>query len=144
MGRKSTNLGKRTITRYGRLIPKPIEIKINNNVNEFCVNAAVIAVPINGAEQGVAKSVAKNPLKKFLAKKLLPWLKKFEVFIEDGRSISNNPSVFKENIVNTNKINIKKYGSWNCIPHDTEKLNCLRIRKNIANNKNENSIPNVV
>ena len=28
--------------------------------------------------------------------------------IEDGKLISNNPSVFKENMVNTNKINIKK------------------------------------
>ena len=144
MGKKSTDLGKRTTTKYGRLIPKPIEIKINNNVNEFCVNAAVIAVPINGAEQGVAKSVAKNPLKKFLAKKLLPSLKILEVFIDDGKSISNNPSVFKENIVNTININIKKYGSWNCIPHDTEKLSCFRIRKNVANNKNENNIPNDV
>ena len=141
MGKKSTNLGKRTTTKYGRLIPKPIEIKIKNNVNEFFVNAAVIAVPINGAEQGVAKSVAKNPLKKFLAKKLLPWLKIFDVFIEDGRLISNKPSVFKENIVNTNKINIKKYGSWNCMPHATEKLSCFRIKKNVANNKNENNIP---
>ena len=125
-------------------MPSPIDIKIKNNVNEFCVNAAVIAVPINGAEQGVAKSVAKKPLKKFLAKKLLPWLKIFDFFIEDGRSISNNPSVFKENMVNTNKINIKKYGSWNCMPHDTEKLSCFSIKKNVANNKNENNIPNDV
>tara|TARA_Y100001935_G_C16892196_1_gene307676 strand:+ start:224 stop:334 length:111 start_codon:yes stop_codon:yes gene_type:complete len=35
----------------------------------------------------------------------------FELFIEDGRLISNNPSVFNENTVNTNKMNIRKYGS---------------------------------
>ena len=31
-----------------------------------CVNAAVIAVPTKGAEQGVANTVAKKPLKKSL------------------------------------------------------------------------------
>ena len=119
-------------------------MKIKNSIKELWVKAAVMAVPINGAEQGVAKRVAKKPLKKFFAKKLFFLLIKLELLIENGIPNSNNPSVFSEKIVNTTKINNKKYGSWNCMPHDTEILSCIRIMKNKANNKNENIIPRTV
>ncbi len=41
----------------------PINKNISNIIVVDCVNAAVNAVPTNGAEQGVAIKVAKNPLK---------------------------------------------------------------------------------
>ena len=40
--------------------------KIKNKYDVDWVKAAVTAVPIYGAEQGVANRVAKKPLKKFL------------------------------------------------------------------------------
>ena len=61
------------------LIPTPINKNINSKIGIGCVKAAVTAVPMYGAEHGVANSVAKNPLKKFLEKKLPPIPKIFDV-----------------------------------------------------------------
>ena len=97
--------------RYGVLIPNPIKRKITKRIIDFCVKAIVIAVPTNGAVQGVANIVAKNPLKKFFVKKLFPELKYFDSLIKFGNSISNKPIVFKKNKDKINKIKIKKYCS---------------------------------
>ncbi len=66
LGSKETSDGKIVISRQGKLIPTPIEVNIANITTFDSVNAAVIAVPTNGAEQGVARTVAKKPLKKSL------------------------------------------------------------------------------
>ena len=58
-----------------------------------------------------------------------------------GRLISKKPKVLRQNIVSINKIKIKKYGSWNCIPHAIDTPICLSIKKNSANKINENMIP---
>ena len=50
--------------KYGNDIPIPIKTNISIITNDVWVNAAVIAVPTKGAEHGVAKTVAKKPLKK--------------------------------------------------------------------------------
>ena len=49
-----------------------------------------------------------------------------------------------QKIESMNKIIIKKYGSWNCIPHATEIPICLSKTKNTANIKNEDTIPKAV
>ena len=51
---------------HGDAMPKPILKKIPIITKDDCVNAVVIAVPTKGAEQGVANTVAKKPLKKSL------------------------------------------------------------------------------
>ena len=52
-----------------------------------------------------------------------------------GSCISNRPSVLIKNKVIIAKIKIKKYGSWNCMPHAIDTLNVFRIEKNSPNNK---------
>ena len=55
--------------------------------------------------------------------------------------ISKNPKVFKQKKVSINKIKIKKYSYWNCIPHAIDIPIFLSITKKRANEKNENIIP---
>ena len=52
-------------------MPKPILKKMPIITKDDCVNAVVIAVPTKGAEQGVANTVAKKPLKKSLYNKFV-------------------------------------------------------------------------
>ena len=144
LGSNKIDFGKNETAKYGKLIPMPIKKKIINKVVEVCVNAIVKAEPTNGAVQGVANKVAKKPLKKFLVKKLFPKLYMLLFLKTFGKFISKIPSVFKQKKVRINNINIKKYGSWNCIPHDTEIPICLSSTKNKANNENDETIPNAV
>ena len=68
------------------LMPIPINKNINNKIGIDCVKATVTAVPIYGAEHGVARSVAKKPLKKFFYKKSYsPYQKylKYRKILED-------------------------------------------------------------
>ena len=123
------------------LIPNPIKKNIKNNIVEVCVKATVIAVPTKGAVHGVANKVAKNPLKKFFVKKLFPNFKILESLTNIGNSTSYRPKVLKQKVVNTNNIKIKKYGSWNCIPQATERSIFFSIRKQVAKNKNDTTIP---
>ena len=123
------------------LIPMPIKINITNRIVEFCVKAIVTADPTNGAVHGVASIVAKKPLKKFLVKKLSPMDRILLFEIKFGILISYKPAVFRQKRVNMNKIKIKKYGSWNCIPHAIDIPICFSITKKRASEKNENIIP---
>ena len=66
-GRKINNFGNTPATIYGLAIPNPIKKKMNIITREDWVKAVETAVPTKGAEQGVANTVAKNPLKKSLA-----------------------------------------------------------------------------
>ena len=63
-GKINTMLGNKETNRYGAAIPTPIQKNIAIITKKDCVNATVIAVPTKGAEQGVASTVAKKPLKK--------------------------------------------------------------------------------
>ena len=65
-GKNLSDLGNILTNIYGEAIPNPILRKMPIITKDDCVNAAVIAVPTKGAEQGVANKVAKNPLKKSL------------------------------------------------------------------------------
>ena len=67
-GRKITVLGNTDTKIYGKLIPNPINVNITKRIYALWVKATVMADPTNGAVQGVARSVAKKPLKKFLVK----------------------------------------------------------------------------
>ena len=55
--------------------------------------------------------------------------------------ISKNPKVFKQKKVSINKIKIKKYSYWNCIPHAIDISNFFKIRKKIANIIKDVTIP---
>ena len=58
--------GKKAPKIYGDAMPNPIKKNIPNMLRYDWVKAVDTAVPTNGAEQGVANKVAKNPLKKSL------------------------------------------------------------------------------
>ena len=81
---------------------------------------------------------------KFLVKKLFPKLYMLLFLKKFGKFIWKIPRVFKQKKVRTNNINIKKYGSWNCIPHETEIPICLSIKKKNANKEKDVTIPNAV
>ena len=116
-------------------MPIPIKINIPSITNDDWVKAAVIAVPTKGAEHGVARIVAKKPLKKSLVKLLLFKFWIDLLFTNWGILNSNKPNKFKENTNKIIAIISKNIGSWNCIPHTILtpiNLNKIRIIANIV------------
>ena len=69
-GNSFTIWGNKPANIYGADIPIPMKKKMLIISIYDWVNAAETAVPTNGAEQGVAKIVAKKPLKKSLYSEL--------------------------------------------------------------------------
>ena len=62
-GKNLIQFGKRVNKINGLANPNPIEMKIRIEFKLGIRNAAVIAVPIKGAAQGVAIRVVKTPIK---------------------------------------------------------------------------------
>ena len=143
-GRKLINLGNRAIVIYGTLIPTPMKKKIEIDTIECWVKAAVIAVPTKGAEHGVAKTVAKNPLKKSLEWELELLLIKLMRFTKLGIWNSNwlNKFIINKKIIEV--IIIKKYGCWNCIPHEIGMFRLWRNKKINPSKIKDEIIPNDV
>ena len=102
-----------------------------------------MAVPTNGAEQGVAINVAKNPLKKSLKYKLLFFIR-LKLLILCGKFIWNWLNIFIINKKITKVIKIKKYGCWNCIPQEIENLKYCKNKNIKPNSINEKIIPKAV
>ena len=63
-GREWTSRGKNAVKTKGKDKPSPMNKKVSIIMIGPEVNAKARAVPINGAVQGVAKTVAKTPLRK--------------------------------------------------------------------------------
>tara|TARA_B100000989_G_C19501750_1_gene454600 strand:- start:90 stop:272 length:183 start_codon:yes stop_codon:yes gene_type:complete len=59
-------LGKKRNKKYGKEKPNDKNKKIKNIIWLFCVSAKPTEVPKNGAVHGVARRVAKKPVKKEL------------------------------------------------------------------------------
>ena len=103
----------------------PIKIKINIIVRKSCVKAKEIALPKNGAEQGVARRTARIPDKK-LGIKIFFCISFSEIFLSRNvakiwlKLISKIP---KSSAIKSVKIiikKVKKNGFWNWNPQPKE------------------------
>ena len=70
-GRNFKSSGRTDINKYGSDNPNPIVKNIDNISIGPWLNAKLSAVPTKGAEQGVARTVANAPVKKWLTLELV-------------------------------------------------------------------------
>ena len=143
LGKIFSVLGATIIKKYGIPNPKPNAVNMKIVYKSFWVKAKLIAVPKNGAEQGVARAVEIIPVKKaeiylFLKSTL------FNLLNIDGIKISKTPIKLSEK-KNSISENINKNSElWNCIPHPTSLPNVLNRIITIPNKINEKRIPAAV
>ena len=103
----------------------PIKIKISKIVKKSCVMAKEMALPKNGAEQGVARRTAKIPDKKF-GIKIFFCASFSEIFLlrsVDKKWLKVISKIPKSSAMKSAKIiikKVKKNGFWNWNPQPRE------------------------
>ncbi|SSW85541.1 Uncharacterised protein [Klebsiella pneumoniae] len=111
-GSSMAAFGTRATNSHGRLMPTPSIRKISHRACSGAPRAKATAVPRNGAEHGVASSVANIPSQKLPPIPDPPAVASRPAAAE-GSSISNAPNRFSANRKVTATIRPINHGFWN-------------------------------
>lgn len=100
------------ISSHGRLMPMPSAMNMPHSTGSDAASAKATAVPRNGAEHGVASSVANAPCQKWPLRPCPLWVAS-DVFRSDERRRWNRPNRLALNSSVTSTIKPINHGFWN-------------------------------
>ena len=119
LGTNRTTFGTMATNRYGLARPNPRKVKTTAMSITRPASANAIAVPRNGAEQGVAMTAPKNPVAKSAPYPAVPPAFINRVVRAAGKENSNSPNRFAVNRPRIRSIRTRNVGLWNWSPQPT-------------------------
>ena len=142
-GSNKAVLGISATNSHGKLMPTPSIRKISHRECSGAPSAKATAVPRNGAEHGVASSVANTPSQKLPVSPVPPVVASRPVAAE-GRNSSNAPNRFSAKIKVTATISPINHGFWNWMPQPSDAPVSFRTVTIVASSIKEVRIPALV